>query len=251
MAWIYAFQDTGYEQGVKIGIDGTKAGLDRFKKAFCYTPRSMRYLAGWRVDPVRTGHSLRDLEKIAVRGLPPLRFDNNGTEWVKLTPSEAIEAVSQNLHLAPELLDRSLGKASRWDDFRNPADPGAMTTFRQVVWIYKEHLTGRVKTQRIDEWLTPRERVKTYSRNGFKPVCAFTYEGPVSLASNVVLHQTWLTAMSEFGPQVAGEHYGWLSDGIQEDTVASFYRTKGLHELSDFSEEGRPRGVRPAYNRPA
>ena len=244
MTFIYAFRDTGYQRGVKVGRDSSKSGLQRFERSFCYTPRSMEYVARWHIAD---GGSLAEAETMARLGLPPLRLANNGHEWINLEPKNLVQAVSTNLGRSPEAEGIRLKSIPSWEDFRNPKMIKPSDKYRQVLWTYEELETGALKTQRMDDWAAPRETRKTYSRNGFKPIFAFSYDGPVSFQGNRAVQLAWEAAMSEFGPGAGDEFHGWLHAGASTEQLRQFYAARGLKQLRDLIE--KPEGVRRAYNK--
>jgi len=250
MGCIYMFRDTGYDQGVKIGwaSDDKK----RFGVALSYTPRSIEYVARWDVEKNVLGGTHQKVEAAATQGLPRLNFENNGREWFALKPAEAIARVADNLGRKPSATDVVVQRRGRClDDFRWPlhADRENYHDHKHVVWVYQENLTGRLKTRVIWEWQTPRERVRTYSRNGFKPLLAFTYRGPIASEGNQRVQGAWAEAMSLFGPGPAEEHYGWLHEVAQPTDLLGHYKTGGLQQIQQFGPTApRPEGVKRSYN---
>lgn len=256
MAWIYAFTDCGYDSGIKVGRCGSATGLAAWDDAPSYSPRPMHYVAGWQVQfPLTTAtgrvfHRATDLEHY-VHDLcaPALSFPRNGREWFDIDGPEAIRRISHALDFGPTATNRHRGITVANDQFRNP-HPRRLSTgrFKVVAWIYEEHLTGRVKTQLVDDWTTPTEIRRRYSRNGFAERHAFTYEGPVVPAANIALFRAWQVAMQELGPGPLDQAYGWLNEGVTREQVASVYLGQGFAEVT-IDRDSPPSGVRKAYNR--
>src|SRR5262249_22811206 len=107
IGWIYAFQDTGYERGIKVGRDGSKNGLAAWEAVPCYSPREMLYLASWRIEfPFTRGatfSSAAELERNLHNEIGGrLDFPRNGREWFDLTATEAAERISDRLGRKPD-----------------------------------------------------------------------------------------------------------------------------------------------------
>lgn len=250
--WIYAIQDTGYVRGTKIGICGSANGLACWQAVPCYSPRPMRYLAGWRIElSPSTDSTLRSTERCIHDGLGSHWLDHgcNGEEWFDLDAVAATEAVSDMLEQRPSALDRHEGRVVKNDQFRNPHPRHLPTHPRKIVaWVYQEQFTGRLKTQVIDDWKTPRETRRRYSRNGFAAVAAFSYDGRAAPAQNLLVHNAWLEVMRELGPGADDTHYGWLNKLTSLEDVIDRYRSKDLVALDTMSSTP-PEGVKHAYNR--
>ena len=249
MGWIYAFQDERYEKGVKVGWDGSGNGLGRFEKASSYSPAKISYLAAWEFTGKQTKNEYEAIEDLARKGFHQLTFPNNGKEWLDVSTVDCILAVSDNLGRAAQKLE--MKKYMIWDDFRSPRklDAPCMDTQKQVLWVYVEHLTGRVKVQRIDEWQTPREVRKTYSRNGFAPVAGVTYSGNVSRQANLAIHALWEEILRKFGAPIDNATFGWLPERVTAGEVIAYLSDTTLDVmLPPFSAEP-PLDVRRYYNK--
>lgn len=251
MGWIYIFRDRGYEQGVKIGCDSGGGGFTRHQRADSYTPRGIVYKAAWSVEPGHYGAaSLRTLEETVLHPqlaaeLRPLIFPNNGAEWFDATAERAVDVLAALLGGAPDRRHPLVPRSAPWDDLRNPKDV-ARGRFRQVLWIYEEHLTGRLKTQRIDDWRAPREVRRTYSRNGFRAAAAFIAADPAGPDGNRAVHAAWEDAMERFGRGEPHALYGWASPGTTVDDLGRLYSQHGLEMVDPAGPP--PPGVKAAYN---
>lgn len=249
MGWIYAFRDARYDHGIKIGWDGDKRCKSRINKAQSYSPVKIICEAVWQIpDELKTRlGSARKVEGLACKGLLPLSYQNNGREWFDVDITSALERVSANLNLQPQKIE--FASTVNWDDFRSPRDieKAQFSIFKQVLWVYEENLTGRIKVQRIDEWKTPREGVKTYSRNGFKPMRAFTYTGRTCKTKNLGIVDLWKETMKTFHAPVDNSSYGWLPDNVGLGDVYSFLSGSGYNNL-DPPFVSMPEGVKQSYN---
>lgn len=251
MGWIYVFRDRGYEQGVKIGCDSSADGFTRHQRADSYTPRGIVYEAAWSVDPARYGAaSLRSLEETVLHpqlaaDLRPLIFPNNGVEWFDATAEQAVGALTALFDRAPDRRCPAVPRCAPWDDLRNPKDVGR-GRFRQVLWVYQEHLTGRLKTQRIDDWRAPREVRRTYSRNGFRAVAAFIAADPTGPEGNWTVQAAWEAALERFGRGEPHAPYGWTAPGTSVEDLAQLYAEQGLKPVDPAGAP--PDGVKVAYN---
>lgn len=242
MSCIYAFRDNRYDYGVKIGWD--KNDIKRIEMAQSYSPVGIFYEAAWEVTGTSTG---KEYEKQACLGLKQLVYPNNGREWYDVDVQSCISQVSQNLGIEPKL--KPWDKISKWDDFRSPRGLNStwMYKYKQVLWVYEEHQTRRVKVQRIADWKTPLETVKTYSRNGFYPVFAATYKGAATYDCNIMIHQTWEAVLTQFGAPTDNSTFGWLPDGVSAADVIRYLENTRLDVLrSPFTN--MPEGVKPSYN---
>jgi hypothetical protein len=249
--WIYVFRDTGYDIGVKVGRSSSRFGA--WDDAPSYSPRQMQYVAGWRVDlpeqpGVSKGAAASQVERsVAAQLGPNLVYPRNGREWFRLSAADAIERISSALRSEPSLRDGHTQKNVTNDQFRNPGPHRiAEHRFKLVAWVYREHLTGRIKTQVNDDWTNPFETRRRYSRNGFEEIAAFSYPGPVSSAGNIQTHEVWRKVMKALGPGPEDRFYGWLSDGVVPSDAARIYG-EALRSLP--LEKGNcPPGVRKRYN---
>lgn len=255
--WIYAIQDSGYERGIKIGMDSSSNGMACWQHVPCYSPRPMLYRAAWRVNLPFTDRNGRihatpkTVERHVHSNLRAHWLDHgcNGEEWFNLTADEAIDLITGILSLRPQELDRHEGRVVCNDQFRNPHPRHLPTHNKKVIaWIYQEQFTKRVKTQIIDDWATPRKTRRRYSRNGFSALAAFTYDGKSVPHDNRVVFAAWEQTMRHFGPSADDGVYGWLSEGAAPDFVADLYRLSGL-EAIDIRVSTPPEGVKRAYNR--
>lgn len=254
-AWIYAFADSGYDRGVKLGRSSTKLGA--WHDAPCYSPRPLLYLAGWEVDlPVDSrmtkGAAANAIERKVGRHLgPPLTYPRNGREWFDIETAAALSRISDVLGAAPSIENGHLSGIVTNDQFLNP-HPRKFGShpFRIVAWIYREQLTGRVKTQLIDDWQTPFEIRRRYSRNGFEELAAFTSENPSIPDANRQTYEAWVAVMMRLGAGTAPTHYGWLPPEVDLQAVSDLYLKSGLASIGP-DRHRMPAGVRPLYNRSA
>lgn len=253
VTWIYAFADSGYENGVKVGRSSTAFGA--WDDAPCYSPRPLLYLASWKVDipaapGVARGVAASAVERSvhAVLG-ESLTFPRNGREWFDITSSDALERLSNALRSAPSVVDGHRGRRVTNDQFRNP-HPTKLSRhpLKIVAWVYREHLTGRLKTQVIDDWTTPFEVRRRYSRNGFEEIAAFAYEGEPSSEGNAQVYAAWLITMKMFGAGTDDTVYGWLPAGVAVEDITVSYLRAGLGQLQ-IDRRCCATGVRASYNR--
>jgi hypothetical protein len=249
LAWIYAFRDARYEKGIKIGWEKSSKGNKYIDIAQSYSPAEIVYEAAWEIfEEVKGRSGSNKIEERACEGLLSLTYPNNGKEWLDVDVEKCLSKVSTNLKTKP--IKIILGKYSNYDDFRSPKtiDDPRMTKFKQVLWVYEEHLSGRVKVQRIDDWQTPREQRKRYSRNGFCPVAAFTYEGRITLQKNLAIHDNWKAVLEKFNTPTDNSTYGWLPCCVSAKDVTSFLSNTDFVALTPpFSN--KPDGVRTSYNK--
>lgn len=253
VTWIYAFAESGYENGVKVGRSSTAFGV--WNDAPCFSPTPLIYLAGWKVDIPETPAATRGVAANAVERSVhavlgrSLAFPRNGREWFDITLSDALERLSNALRAAPTVADGHLGRRVTNDQFRNP-HPRKLRghPLKIVAWIYREHLTGRLKTQIIDDWTAPFELRRRYSRNGFEEIAAFAYDGEPSSERNAQVYAAWSATMKAFGPATDDTVYGWLSAGVVVEDVAASYVGAGLAQLV-MDRQCCPTGVRASYNR--
>ncbi|EWY36278.1 hypothetical protein N825_28825 [Skermanella stibiiresistens SB22] len=257
MPFIYAFSDSRYERGVKIGRCSSAYAMTAWKAAPSYSPSPMHYLAAWQVDaPLRcvdgSSHArVADLEAHLHRACNPhLVFPRNGREWFDLSGPEAIKRISRILGRDPDRVNGHEGIEILNDNLRYP-HPTKLRDYgmKVVVWVYREHLTDRLKTQFVHDWTSPRETRRRYSRNGFSEIMAFTYAGAVSGDGNASIYEAWCQVMIEFGPGSDDRAYGWLNPGAKPEDIRNRYQSLGLIPL-DIASSRPPDGVRPAYNRP-
>lgn len=245
--WIYVFLDNGYEQGVKVGRSSSRHGA--WDDAPSYSPRPMRYAAGWEIN-LGVGQTASSVER-EIHGVlgPALVYPRNGREWFDVAQEEAIERISEKLGTAPEGRNLHVNRVVTNDQFRNPHPRRAATNrFRTVAWVYQEHMTGRLKTQVIDDWTTPLETRRRYSRNGFAECAAFTAPDDEISRGNLATQGAWERVMDELCGDHEDGRYGWLPEGARLEDVAAIYRAAGL--VSIDMDRARPYpGVKPAYNR--
>jgi hypothetical protein len=253
ITWIYVFADSGHDTGVKVGRSSTAFGA--WNDAPCYSPRAMTYVAGWQQDlPDEAGKTRAAAANALERRLhalliPRLTFPRNGREWFDIAPAEAVDRISGALGAAPTVVDGHRGRRVANDQLRNP-HPRRLNAhkWKIVAWIYREHLTGRLKTQVIDDWAAPFEMRRRYSRNGFAEVAAFSYGGAPTAAGNARVYGAWSGVMTAFGPGTDDTVYGWLSSGTDLDHVVDAFRSTGLTSLP-LDRRACPIGVRAAYNK--
>jgi len=214
----------------------------------------MWYLAGWQVEfpfitAEKTYEGASDLERDLHSTIgAKLEFPRNGREWFDLSPTEAVERISERLGREPDRCMRHVGTQVTNDQFRNPHAGTLDRHARKVVaWVYEEHLTGRLKTQLIDDWTTPLETKRRYSRNGFSEIAAFSYPGAPSTSENVRLLRCWEMVMSEVGPGTDDTSFGWLLPGATGGEVISIYGKSGFQAF-DMVRDHPPEGVKRAYN---
>ena len=245
--WIYVFWDSGYACGVKVGRSSSQLGA--WDDAPSYSPRPMHYVAGWKVN-VGAGQTASSIERKIHNALGAgLVFPRNGREWFDVTPQEAVERIAQAFGKAPEGRDLDVGQVVTNDQFRNPHPRRAATNrFRTVAWVYREHLTDRLKTQVIDDWTTPLESRRRYSRNGFAECAAFTTGDAEIGTANVVTQVGWTRVMTEFCGDYEDSRYGWLPEGASLEGVTAIYRAAGLVQIDMDRAHPYP-GVKPAYNK--
>lgn len=234
MGWIYAFRDDRYDAGVKIGWDGGSSGYDRWGRAHCYTPETIKYLAAWRIEEIGKGRKTAELwECRASRGLARLANDYGGCEWYDVSGENAIAAISKNLGVASQSMpDRVMAE---WDDFRHPKSTGAkdFALYRQVVWIYVEGFTGRIKVQRTSKWKTPLQQTMTYSRNGFWPLHAMTYSEPCSASANSRLVEALNKVVDDYASPSGRTAYGWLRSGTTAAEIVGRFESLGLSRVPE------------------
>lgn len=258
IGWIYAIQDDDYKCSTKIGACGSPNGMRCWAAVPCYSPRSMSYRDGWRVEfPFTDIHgksyeTLKKLERHIHHCLFDARLDlgRNGLEWFRLSASDARERVGEILSRIATASDRHIGRVVTNDQFRNP-HPLKLDEWewKIVAWVYQEGETGRVKTQYIDDWNTPKEMHRRYSRNGFQELAAFSYEGSPNIQANKRVHKAWQEVMCRFAHSSHDTVYGWLKENVTPREVIHLYRSLGLAEL-DIVVSAPPQGVRVRHSSP-
>lgn len=248
--WIYAIADTGYDSGVKVGRSSTAMGI--WDAVPSYSPRPMRYLAAWRIPlggpSAKTASAVERNVHDAV-GAPFVR-PRNGREWFDVTTTEAIARITAHLGCEPEIVDGHISRIVTNDQFRNPHPRRlGQHALKVVVWVYREDLSGRLKTQFVDDWTTPFEIRRRYSRNGFAELAAFSYQGAPSGDGNLHVLAAWTAVVTRFGQGPDDQHYGWLDPLANPADVFAKYIDFGLKQVA-LDRRSAPVGVRAAYNRP-
>ncbi len=256
--YIYLFRDSGYDVGVKIGYDATNKCASAWKAAPSYSPRAMIFGAAWEipaklVDSSKSpGENRRYVEQELHLACGRLMSDmpeypRTGRDWVWTDQQAALKAISNVLGCRPHIVDGHLGKKVSNDNFRNPRpDKVAANRFKIVAWLYRELQTGRLKTQFIDDWTSPREKRRRYSRNGIEELAAFTYPGATTSSGNIRVLEARSKVVRTFGQGPEDQWYGWLNEGVTYEDVASAY-SKLLDQI-DPRATRPPEGVRGAYN---
>jgi hypothetical protein len=251
--WIYVFSDSGYPDSVKVGRSSTKHGA--WDDAPCYAPRPLMYISGWEVPlslkPGLTKHTAANqVESAVARSLGvQLTYPRNGREWYRAAPEDAEKKISAILGQSPHVRNGQSGIIVKNDQFRNPKpDKVGSHGFKVALWIYREHLTDRLKIQVIDDWRTPFEVRRRYSRNGFEELAAFSYVGQNTGSGNEAVQGAWLSTMRTYGPGIEDHFYGWLRHGAELSDVVDHIKRTGLVSLPT-NRHVRPEGVRLAYNK--
>jgi hypothetical protein len=175
-------------------------------------------------------------------------FPRTGEDWCWAAVPEAVDAISGILGCGPALRNPNYALPTN-DNFRNPHPRHLPTHARKIVlWLYRELHTGRLKAQFVDDWRTPFEKARRYSRNGIEEVRAFSYDGPASPAGNMRVFSRWSQLVTQFGFGPDDIHYGWLREGVELADAVSF-ASLGLADVPVVP--GRPpEGVRATYNAP-
>lgn len=177
---IYMFRDPRFAVGVKVGFSTNPA--ERFRRAQCYGPEGMVCGVEWDIptrwlDPETfTLGTLADAEAAVHRDAPHLLGPNIGEEFLDMDVPTSAGHVSARLGLRPTRIgiQPRLPKAT-YDDYRDPKRPWEMSDlYRQRLWIFVEHGTGRIKLQRNNWWEPNFSGARTYSRMGFNAVACFT-----------------------------------------------------------------------------
>ncbi|AJF05573.1 hypothetical protein [Geoalkalibacter subterraneus] len=248
MGWIYAFRDSRYDVGIKLGWEKSKYGNKYITIAHSYSPAEIIYEAAWEIETeVKDRSQSNAIEEKASQNLTNLNFPNNGREWFNIDTKSCIEIVSDNLKLKSVKINKLSN--NNHDDFRYPKhlDSPRMSKHKQVLWVYEENITKRIKLQRIDEWKTPRETRKRYSRNGFKPIAAFTYQSGVNINSNIKIHRLWETTLTNYKTPIDNSTYGWLPENVSGEEVIHYLAKNHFEQLSP-PFNNKPFGVRTSYN---
>ncbi|MEQ8832155.1 MAG: hypothetical protein RLW87_20275 [Alphaproteobacteria bacterium] len=249
MSWLYILKDTGYLD-VKVGKDGSANGLGRIKEAPGSTPRDIIEVAAWQLGECdRFTHN--SLETAVHRNLNRLRHPDDGhpwqagREWFSDGAERVVNVVCELLGRAP---DRSSDKpmdAKGYDDYREKG-PLSLRRYKHVAVLYEERYTGRLKLQATDHWKIVNER-KTYSRNGFRPVAAFTYPQALDADANLKLHATVRLVQSTYWGLSKSDDpdrfYGWLPEGVPINAVMDSLGQDGFQRFGVHSDEA-PIGVR-------
>ena len=254
---IYMVHDSGYDFGVKIGYIADLTGKAAWRAVPSYSPRPMRFDAVWHIPEhhfvpgISTTQSKERLEKALHRLLGgPMNarpeFPRTGQDWCAAHVGDALEAVSQFIGAKPSIVSPSYSLPTN-DNFRNPHPRHLDRHPRKIVlWIYRELITGRLKVQFVDDWRTPFERARRYSRNGIEELAAFTYPGPATITGNTAVFEMWRAVVSEFGFGMDDKHYGWLKATAELEDVKARIE-KHLRSVPT-NPQLRPEGVKSSYN---
>lgn len=261
--YIYLFRDSGYETGVKVGYDATPGCETAWKCAPSYSPRRMLFEAAWEIPDrfMLTGQTVGTSRKKLEHDLHAVcgclmkdmsDFPRTGLDWCLTTREQAQAAISGIIGAPPDIVAGHLlvRRPVTNDNFRNPRPSNvAGNRFKIAVWIYREMHTGRLKTAFVDDWTTPREKARRYSRNGIEEVAAFSYEGPITPEGNLSILRAWTDVVTEFGFGPDDLHYGWLREEAKLDDVTAFYGERLVKLDHNARAEDRPLGVRFSYNK--
>lgn len=256
--YIYLYRDSGYELGVKIGYDGSPRCRSTWNAAPSYSPRPMLFVAAWKIPDrfflsSQTPKKSREgVERMLHSACGPMmaempEFPRTGRDWCWTTADHALETITSQLGAKPDLLDPYKGLVVSNDNLRNPHPTKvASHPIKIVLWTYRELHTGLLKTQYIDDWRSPRERARRYSRNGIEEIAAHTYDGPTISAENLKVLELWSHAVERFGFGTEDKYYGWLRPECHLEELLSFY---DAHlRRAEHRSAVPPEGVRRAYN---
>lgn len=254
---IYLIHDTGYEMGVKLGYIADGTGKAAWRAVPSYSPRPMRIDGIWNIPArfflpeISQRQSKERLER-SLHGLlggPMNRrpeFPRTGRDWCWAKVEEAVDLVSSFIGSAPSLAAPNYSLPIN-DNFRNPHPKNLATHPHKVVlWLYRERITGRLKTQFIDDWRTPFENARRYSRNGIEEVSAFSYLGRPTTQGNLSVLDTWTRIVTTFGFGPADTNYGWLREGATLHDIEALAR--GHLQAVQVVSTTIPEGVKAAYN---
>lgn len=254
---IYLIHDSGYDVGVKLGYIADGTGKAAWRAVPSYSPRPMCLDAIWHI-PTRyflTGLSANQSKERLESSLHAVLggrmnqrpgFARTGQDWCWARVHEAVDIVSAHIGASPTLVSPQYPRPTN-DNFRNPHPRHLGKHDRKIVmWIYRELFTERLKVQFVDDWRTPFERARRYSRNGIEELAAFTYPGPPSVQGNAEVFGTWSQIVSELGFGTEDIHYGWLREGVELSAVEN--RIKSPLQAIPASVNMRPEGVKTSYN---
>jgi hypothetical protein len=258
MSYIYLYSDSGYTDAVKIGYDSSEKCRQSWKSVPSYAPRPMLFHAAWKVaDRFYSGgktrkEALEIVEKSAHRLSGPLvhkqpGYERAGRDWVLCTVDQAIQLLSDFFASGPALTAAVQGKVTNCD-FRNPHPRNLESHPTKVVlWVYRERHTRRLKVQFVDNWSSPFEVNRRYSRNGIEELAAFTYAGIATGVGNMRVYATWSEVVTALGYGTDDTYYGWLRPEAELAIVRAMI---GLRlEAVPVDRSNIPEGVRPSYNR--
>jgi len=269
--WIYAIFDSGYSNGVKVGRATETARF--LKTPSGHSPRLMKCLGAWFIEkdkwdflrrelggPTTTDDDVerwfRDHENVF-----PLIFEHsdngitytNGSEYLDINPDHLLDLIDGKLARtfgeAPSL-QYTQDISGDYDFMRSGSNATPIFVGRQVLWLWKEWETGRIKIQRNSEWSGPRQKTWTYSRIGVCPIAAFTYPSPDCSDDehDINVEKCWQAAVSQFCDTDSRKILGWLKNDVSNWQLEQIIRDHGLDAIDRFwDQNARPQDVRIGY----
>lgn len=228
---VYAFADPGCPNLLKIGKDH-KWPL-RFRQAQSHTPRGMTEVGRWPVfGDLRT---LTEAERKA-RSLFPREPTSPGREWVRTSPSEAIERICAILGtFAPQSPSEDLPPFDDWRDWERPQ----CSRLKRRIWIGCERETGRLKVVHSPHITRFHKLCPTYSRHGIEWLEAWGWPDHLWQPTTKLhpldarLVDLWATIVTSFGFGPRDPRLGWLQEGIEPEDIRKCLQVEGLqYDLS-------------------
>lgn len=276
--WIYAVADSGYQTGIKLG---RASDTGRFlKEPSGYSPRPMRCVGAWFIDAEKWSTLASDDNISGLtsggrdnaveywfrkhEGISPLRFEKNvngityrnGAEFLDVSTDYLLELLDRKITSyfgGPISIQCTQNITDTWDFMRSGNDKSPMYLGRQILWLWMEWQTCRIKIQRVSEWAGPRQHTWTYSRNGVHPISAFTYASPdyCDDEQDINVERCWQAVVSRFGDPDRPKILGWLSENITMNDLIEIINDHGLKRIDQFwNSSSRPTDVRKEYKGP-